>query len=61
MEIQLNLKEYTINEINFNEVDVITHDGLIFDNIKENISYIYDRDSVNIFEKGTKDIYVGFC
>ena len=61
MEIQLNLKEYSINEINFYEVDVITHDGLIFNNIKENISYIYDRDSVNIFEKGTKDIYVGFC
>ena len=60
MEIQLNRKQYTINEMYFNPTLVKTDDGLIFNNTKENISYIFDRDNSYIFDTGTKDIYVGF-
>ena len=38
-----------------------TDDGLIFNNTKENISYIFDRDNAYIFDTGKKDIYVSFC
>ena len=47
--------------MNISPTVVKTNDGLIFDNTKENISYIFDRDNVYIFDKGTKGIYVGFC
>ena len=61
IESQLTSKQYSINEINFSPTLVKTHDGLIFDNIKENISYIFDRNDVYILETGKKDIYVGYC
>ena len=61
MQIQINVKQYTINELYFNPALVKTDDGLIFNNTKENISYIFERDSAYIFETGKKDIYVGFC
>ena len=61
IENQLSSKQYSLNEMNISPTVVNTNDGLIFDNKKENISYIFDRDNVYIFDKGTKDIYVGFC
>ena len=61
MEIQLSRKQYTINELFFNPTLVKTDDGLIFNNTKENISYIFYRDNAYIFDTGKKDIYVSFC
>ena len=61
LENQLCSKQYSLNEMNISPTVVKTNDGLIFDNTKENISYIFDRDNVYIFDKGTKGIYVGFC
>ena len=61
MEIQLNLKQYIINELHFKPALVKTDDGLIFNKTKENISYIFDRDNTYTFDTGTKDIYAGFC
>ena len=60
METQLNKKQYTFHELYFNPTLVKTDDGLIINNIKENISYIFDRDNTYNFETGTRDIYVGF-
>ena len=61
METQLNVKQYTINEILFTPALVKTDDGLVFNKTIENISYLFDRDNAYIFDTGTKDIYVGFC
>ena len=60
IEIQLSQKQYTFHEIYFNPTLVKTDDGLIFNNTKENISYIFDRDNSYIFDTEKKDIYVGF-
>ena len=40
---------------------VKTDNGLIFNNTKENISYIFERENAYIFDTGTKDIDIGFC
>ncbi len=61
IENQLNSKQYSLSEMNINPTVVKTNDGLIFDNMKENISYTFDRDSVYLFDKGKNDIYACFC
>ena len=61
IETQFSAKQYTINELHFTPSLVKTDNGLIFNNTKENISYIFDRENAYIFDTGTKDIYVGFC
>ena len=61
IEAELDLYQYTFNELHFIPALVKTDDGLIFNNTKENISYIFDRDNAYISEIGTKDIYAGFC
>ena len=48
----------TINHLNFNPSTIITHNGLFFDNTKEDIAYIFDQN-----EKGSGNhpgIYLGF-
>ena len=40
--------QYTVNDINIAPALVKTHNGLIFDNIKEETSYIFDRNDVYI-------------
>jgi len=53
--------EYTINNLNFNPLTIETNNGLIFDNLKQEISYAFQRNDVYIFETQEKDIYCGFC
>ena len=53
--------QYTINNLNFHPLNLETNNGLIFDNIKQDISYIFQRNDVFIFETKEKDIYCGFC
>ena len=52
--------EYSINNMNFNPSKIKTHNGLIFDNIKEEISYIYDRNDVKTDTREGKDIYAAY-
>ena len=61
IETQLSFKQYTTNNINFSPSLVKTDDGLIFDNIKEKVSYIFDRNDAYILDIGEKDIYLISC
>ena len=53
--------QYPINNINFNPLTIKTNKGLLFDNIKREISYIFQRNDVYFSERKEKDIYCGFC
>ena len=52
---------YTINHLNFFPSKIKTNNGLIFDNIEEEISYIYDRSDVFTKDNNNSDIYAGYC
>ena len=61
IESTLDQIQYPINNINFNPLTIETNNGLIFDNIKQEISYNFQRNDVYIYETKEKDIYCGFC
>ena len=52
--------QYSANELNFNPSLIKTHKGLIFDNIKEDISYSFDRNDVYIDDRGQVNIYASY-
>ena len=51
---------YTSNNLYFNPSIVETNDGLISDNNKENLSYIYERKEESVKDKGRFSIYTGY-
>ena len=53
--------QYPINNLNFNPLTIETSNGLIFDNIEQEISYIFQRNDVFISETKEKGIYCAFC
>ena len=53
--------EYSINNINFNPLTLKTNNGLIFNNVEQEISYIFQRNDVYISETKEKDIYSAYC
>ena len=48
IETTLSLSQYTENDINIAPALIKTHNGLVFDNIEEQTSYIFDRNDVYI-------------
>ena len=52
--------QYSANELNFNPSLIKTHKGLIFDDIKEDISYSFDRNDVYIYDRGQVNIYASY-
>ena len=54
-------EQYTVNDINISPALVKTHNGLIFDNINEEISYIFDRNDVYIENNDRKMLYMVYC
>ena len=55
------INEYFINNLNFNPSKMITHNGLILDNIKEEKTIIYERNDVMTEKRlNKKDIYIGY-
>ena len=54
VENALDKDNYSINHINLNPSSITSNIGLIFDKIKEELSYIFDRNDV-FTEKGKKD------
>ena len=46
VENNIHKEGYSINNLNINPVLVRTHNGLVFDNIEEEISYTFDRDDI---------------
>ena len=53
--------QYSINNLNFNPLSIETSNGLLFDNIEQEISYIFQRNDVFISETKEKGIYCAFC
>ena len=53
--------QYSINNLNFNPLTLETNNGLFLDNIKQEISYSFQRNDVFISENKEKGIYCGFC
>ena len=53
--------KYSTNDININPALIQTHNGLIFDNIKEEVSYMFDRNDVYTGSNEGKDIFIGYC
>ena len=62
IENPLSENQYTTNSLNLNPALVNTNDGLIFDSIKENKSYIYERNDAYVFEdEGNNNLYMNYC
>jgi hypothetical protein len=54
----LNKNNYNVNHLNYNPSIIKTHKGLLFEKIEEELSYIYDRNSVVINSIEKKKIYM---
>ena len=54
----LNIGQYSINDLNFNPSYIRTHNGLILDNIEEDVSYVFDRNDVYISNDNGIDLYM---
>jgi hypothetical protein len=61
METPLYKEQYSTNSININPVLVRTHNGLILDNIKDDVTYMLDRNDVYISERKGANMYMGYC
>ena len=57
IENSIQLNNYPINHLNFDPSLVKTHNGLIFDNIKNEETYIYQRNDVFTYETGNSYVY----
>ena len=53
--------KYSTNDININPALIQTHDGLVFDSIKEEVSYMFDRNDVYTGSNEGKNIFIGYC
>ena len=53
--------KYSTNDININPALIQTHNGLVFDNIKEEVSYMFDRNDVYTGSNEGKNIFIGYC
>jgi len=49
---------YTANYLNINPSKVITNDGIIFDNGREEETYMYERDDAYIIDKENDNLYI---
>ena len=54
-------EQYSTNDININPTLVRSHDGFVLDNIRDDISYMFDRNDVYIKNNEGQDIFLGYC
>ena len=54
----LDKDNYSINHLNFNPSSIITNNGIIFDNIKEELSYIYERNDAFVEKSSGNKVYM---
>ena len=52
--------QYSSNNLNFNTALIKTHDGLVLDNVKEEISYILNRNDVYTGNFADNNIYIAY-
>jgi len=60
IEGMVNKNEYTTNHLNFDPVQIKTHNGLIFDNIEEESLHIFQRNDVFTAAKEENDIFTAY-
>ena len=53
----IQLDNYITNHLNFNPSLIKTNNGLIFDNIKKELSYVYERNDVIVYSNDNHDIF----
>ena len=58
IENSIQLDHYFINHLNFNPTLIKTHNGLIFDNIKEELGYSYERNDALSYQNDNNDIII---
>ena len=58
IEVIFSANQFLVNEINFNPNIIETNDGLVFNNIKKEISYSFDRNDVYIKDKGETNLFM---
>ena len=46
----LSKDHFSVNNLNFNPTLITTHNGIIFDKIKNEFSYVYDRNDVFVYQ-----------
>ena len=51
---------YTTNDLNFNPSLIKTHNGLIVDNVKEDYSYMFDRNDVYINDNSSNNLFMAY-
>ena len=61
IENTLSKEYYSINHLNFNPSSITTHNGILFDNIVEESSYVYDRNDVFTNPVDSNYIYMIYC
>ena len=61
LETPLEKEQYTHNDINFNPSLIRTHKGLFLDSIKDEETYMFDRNDVYTGSNKEKNLYVGYC
>jgi len=54
----LNKERYSINHINLNPSSIITNNGIIFDHITEELSFIFDRNDAFTEKSNENNIYM---
>ena len=59
-QVMLYDNEYSANELNFNPVQIKTHNGLIFDNIEKESFLIYERNDAFTAAKDGNDIFTAY-
>ena len=57
---QIHYNEYSINNINFHPATTKTHNGLLFDSVEQEASYVFDRNDVYVSESKENNIYCAF-
>ena len=60
VEGMVNKNEYTTNHLNFDPVQIKTHNGLIFDSIEEESLHIFERNDVFTAAKEGNDIFTAY-
>ena len=52
------LDHYTANYLHINPSKVLTNDGIVFDNVREEETYMYERDDAYVIDKENENLYV---
>ena len=50
--------DYSVNHLNINPSTIKTHNGLIFENIKEEHTYVLDRNDVFTYPNENTELYM---